>query len=189
MSLEIDIATLQKKVRRIEIVSNRLVTQRVAGEYHSVFKGQGIEFEEVRPYIFGDDIRSIDWNVTARAGVPHIKRFREEREMTVFFVVAMGAVAIADVVTPDADILQVGNQATMNLGNVAPAAVLTPQVSFQLVCKGNNHVDQGQVVTVGFHSGGSTWPPGGALSARWNWPRGSNIPTSPASTTAASTTA
>ena len=65
----------------------RLVSERVAGEYHSVFKGQGIEFEEVRPYAFGDEIRSIDWNVTARVGAPHVKRFREEREMTVFLVV------------------------------------------------------------------------------------------------------
>ncbi|HPK03741.1 MAG TPA: DUF58 domain-containing protein [Candidatus Sumerlaeota bacterium] len=84
---DLDLATLQQKVRRIEIVSNRLVSERVAGEYHSVFKGQGIEFEEVRPYTYGDEIRSIDWNVTARAGEPHIKRYREEREMTVFFVV------------------------------------------------------------------------------------------------------
>lgn len=84
---ELDITQLQKKVRRIEIVSNRLVSERVAGEYHSVFKGQGIEFEEVRPYIPGDEIRSIDWNVTARAGAPHVKRYREEREMTVFFIV------------------------------------------------------------------------------------------------------
>jgi uncharacterized protein (DUF58 family) len=87
MAQDTDIAQLHRKVRRIEIVSNRLVNQRVAGEYHSVFKGQGIEFEEVRPYAFGDEIRSIDWNVTARAGEPHVKRFREEREMTVFFVV------------------------------------------------------------------------------------------------------
>jgi uncharacterized protein (DUF58 family) len=84
---ECDLAELQKKVRRIEIVSNRLVSERVAGEYHSVFKGQGIEFEEVRPYAFGDEIRAIDWNVTARMGAPHVKRYREEREMTVFFVV------------------------------------------------------------------------------------------------------
>jgi uncharacterized protein (DUF58 family) len=84
---DLDLITLQKKVRRIEIVSNRMVSERVAGEYHSVFKGQGIEFEEVRPYIFGDEIRSIDWNVTARAGAPHVRRYREEREMTVFFVV------------------------------------------------------------------------------------------------------
>jgi len=83
----LDLSQLQKKVRKIEIISNRLVNERVAGDYHSVFKGQGIEFEEVRPYVFGDDVRSIDWNVTARAGSPHIKRFREEREMTVFFIV------------------------------------------------------------------------------------------------------
>ncbi len=82
----IDIATLQQKVRRIEIVSNRLVSERVAGDYHSVFKGQGIEFEEVRPYIPGDEIRTIDWNVTARAGTPHVKRYREEREQTVFLL-------------------------------------------------------------------------------------------------------
>jgi uncharacterized protein (DUF58 family) len=62
------LAQLQSKVRRIEIVSNRLVAERMAGQYHSVFKGQGIEFEEVRPYIAGDEIRSIDWNVTARSG-------------------------------------------------------------------------------------------------------------------------
>lgn len=84
---QIDLEMLHKKVRRIEIVSNRLVNQRVAGEYHSVFKGQGIEFEEVRPYTIGDEIRAIDWNVTARAGEPHVKRYREERERTVFFVV------------------------------------------------------------------------------------------------------
>ena len=84
---ETELSALQKKVRRIEIVSNRLVNERVAGEYHSVFKGQGIEFEEVRPYAWGDDIRSIDWNVTARAGSPHIKSFREERERTIFIVV------------------------------------------------------------------------------------------------------
>lgn len=84
--MPLDVIQLQKKVRRIEIISNRMVSERVAGEYHSVFKGQGIEFEEVRPYAPGDEIRSIDWNVTARAGEPHIKRYREEREQTVFFV-------------------------------------------------------------------------------------------------------
>ncbi len=85
------LAVLQRKVRQIEIVSNRLVAERMAGQYHSVFKGQGIEFEEVRPYIPGDEIRSIDWNVTARTGEPHIKRFREEREMSVFLVVDVSA--------------------------------------------------------------------------------------------------
>lgn len=85
------ISILQKKVRQIEIVSNRLVTDQLAGEYHSAFKGQGMEFEEVRPYIPGDEIRTIDWNVTARAGEAHIKRFREERELTVFLVVDVSA--------------------------------------------------------------------------------------------------
>lgn len=88
---EVSIAALQRKVRRIEIVSNRLVSEQMAGAYHSVFKGQGIEFEEVRPYVIGDDVRSIDWNVTARAGVPHVKRFREEREQTVFLLVDVSA--------------------------------------------------------------------------------------------------
>ena len=57
----------------------------LAGEYHSVFKGQGMEFEEVREYQIGDEVRSIDWNVTARMGEPFVKRFREERELTVLF--------------------------------------------------------------------------------------------------------
>lgn len=85
------LAILQNKVRQIEIVSNRLVAEHMAGQYHSVFKGQGMEFEEVRPYIPGDEIRSIDWNVTARSGEPHIKRYREEREMCVFLVVDVSA--------------------------------------------------------------------------------------------------
>ena len=78
---------LFQKVRRIEITTNRLVTDIFAGQYHSVFKGQGIEFEEVREYQFGDDIRTIDWNVTARTGRPHIKKFVEERELTVMIMV------------------------------------------------------------------------------------------------------
>ncbi len=76
-----------EKVRRIEISTNRLVTDVFAGEYHSVFKGQGIEFDEVREYTHGDDIRMIDWNVTARTGRAHIKKFVEERELTVMIMV------------------------------------------------------------------------------------------------------
>ncbi len=76
-----------KKVRRIEIVTNRLVNEIVAGEYHSVFKGRGIEFDEVRTYVEGDDVRTIDWNVTARTGYPHVKRYVEERELTVLLAV------------------------------------------------------------------------------------------------------
>jgi len=68
-------ADLMRKVRRIEIATNRLVDQGVAGDYHSVFKGLGMEFAEVRPYQPGDDIRSIDWNVTARMGTPFVKKF------------------------------------------------------------------------------------------------------------------
>ena len=78
---------LFKKVKRIEISTNRLVTDVFAGQYHSVFKGQGIEFEEVREYQPGDDVRTIDWNVTARTGKPHIKKFIEERELTVMVMV------------------------------------------------------------------------------------------------------
>ncbi|HSG99310.1 MAG TPA: DUF58 domain-containing protein [candidate division Zixibacteria bacterium] len=75
------------KVRRIEIRTKRLVNDLFGGEYHSTFKGLGMEFDEVREYQPGDDVRSIDWNVTARTGYPHIKKYREERELTVLFVV------------------------------------------------------------------------------------------------------
>lgn len=74
------------KVKRIEIRTKRLVNDLFGGEYHSSFKGLGMEFDEVREYMPGDDVRSIDWNVTARTGFPHIKKFREERELTVLFV-------------------------------------------------------------------------------------------------------
>jgi len=76
-----------KQVGRIKILTAHLIDDRLAGDYHSVFKGQGVEFDEVRPYIPGDDVRSIDWNVTARTGEPHVKRFSEERELTVIFLV------------------------------------------------------------------------------------------------------
>ncbi len=75
------------KIRRIEISTNRRVQSVLAGEYHSVFKGQGIEFDEVRPYQTGDDVRTIDWKVTARTGDLHVKRYSEERELTVMLVV------------------------------------------------------------------------------------------------------
>ncbi len=78
---------LLKKIRRIEIRTTHLVNDALAGQYHSAFKGSGMEFEEVRPYQVGDDVRSIDWNVTARYGEPFVKVFREERELTVLLVV------------------------------------------------------------------------------------------------------
>ena len=78
---------LFQKIRRIEITTSRLVTDVFAGQYHSVFKGRGMEFDEVREYNLGDDVRSIDWNVTARTGRLHIKKFVEERELTVMIIV------------------------------------------------------------------------------------------------------
>ncbi len=81
------VSAIVRQVRRIEIVANRAVNDLFAGEYHSVFRGRGMEFDEVREYQPGDEIRSIDWNVTARAGAPFVKRFREERELTVMFLV------------------------------------------------------------------------------------------------------
>lgn len=80
---------LLAEIRRIEIVTRRLVNQQMAGQYHSVFKGQGMSFDEVRPYSPGDDPRVIDWNVTARTGEPHVKTFVEERELTVLIAVDM----------------------------------------------------------------------------------------------------
>lgn len=78
---------LLKRVRQIQIRSNRTVNDILAGQYQSVFKGQGIEFEEVREYEPGDDVRAIDWKVTARMGKPFIKKFVEERELTIMLVV------------------------------------------------------------------------------------------------------
>jgi len=76
-----------KAVRKIQIRTSHLVTDLFGGQYQSVFKGRGMEFEEVRQYLPGDEVRTIDWNVTARTGVPHVKRFTEEREMTVMLLV------------------------------------------------------------------------------------------------------
>jgi len=78
---------IRRKIRSIEIRTSRLVSDVLAGQYRSAFKGRGMEFEEVRPYLVGDDVRAIDWNVSARVGVPHIKLFREERELTVLLAV------------------------------------------------------------------------------------------------------
>lgn len=82
---------VMKKIKRIEIRTSHVVDDMLGGQYHSAFKGRGIEFEEVRPYQIGDDVRAIDWNVTARVGSPFIKLFREERELTVHLVVDLSA--------------------------------------------------------------------------------------------------
>ena len=85
--MALDVAEIVSKVRRIQIVASRQVDDLLAGAYRSVFKGRGMEFDEVREYSPGDEVRTIDWNVTARAGRPFVKRFTEERELTILFVV------------------------------------------------------------------------------------------------------
>ena len=82
---------LAKKIRYLQIYTSKAVNDSLAGEYESVFKGRGMEFEEVREYQVGDEIRSIDWNVTARTGEPYVKLFVEERELTVMFLVDLSA--------------------------------------------------------------------------------------------------
>ena len=82
---------LAKKIRYLQIYSSKAVNDSLAGEYESVFKGRGMEFDEVREYVAGDDVRAIDWNVTSRMGLPHTKIFREEREIILFNVVDMSA--------------------------------------------------------------------------------------------------
>jgi uncharacterized protein (DUF58 family) len=86
-----DVSEILRQVRRIELRTERLVTSLASGGYRSAFKGQGMEFDEVREYSAGDDVRAIDWNVTARAGKPYVKVFREERELTIVLVVDVSA--------------------------------------------------------------------------------------------------
>ena len=81
---------LLKKVRRIEIKTRGLSRNIFAGEYHSAFKGRGMAFSEVREYSYGDDMRDIDWNVTARYNKPFVKVFEEERELTVMLLIEIG---------------------------------------------------------------------------------------------------
>lgn len=83
-----------KRIRQIELRTRRLVSEVVAGAYHSVFKGQGIEFDEVRQYVPGDDVRSIDWNVTARMNHPYVKKYVEERELTLLIMADVSASGI-----------------------------------------------------------------------------------------------
>ncbi len=84
-------ADILAKIRRIEITTRNLVSELFSGEYHSLFKGQGLEFSEVREYQFGDSFRQIDWNVSARMGFPYIKKFEETRELNVLFLVDASA--------------------------------------------------------------------------------------------------
>src|ERR1700722_16735365 len=83
--------TMRSGMRELEIRTRRMVDDSMAGAYHSVFKGRGMDFDEVREYTPGDEVRTIDWNVTARAGRPFVKKFTEERELTIFLVVDISA--------------------------------------------------------------------------------------------------
>ena len=84
-------AEIAREVKRIQILTGRQVADVLAGQYLSVFKGPGIEFDEVRPYVPGDDVRTIDWNVTARMGSPYVKRYIDERQLTVLLLVDVSA--------------------------------------------------------------------------------------------------
>jgi uncharacterized protein (DUF58 family) len=86
-----EVREILRKVRQIDIRTNRLVTEALGGQYHSVFKGRGMDFDEVREYVPGDEVRRIDWNVTARTGHPFVKKFTEERELTLLLLVDLSA--------------------------------------------------------------------------------------------------
>lgn len=86
-----EIADILRKIRKIELRTRGLVRESIGGEYHSCFKGQGIDFEDFREYQPGDEVRSIDWNVTARLGAPFVKKFVEQRELTVFLAIDVSA--------------------------------------------------------------------------------------------------
>ncbi len=87
MPTQTQVREILRKVRQIDIRTNRLVTEALGGQYHSVFKGRGMDFDEVREYVPGDEVRRIDWNVTARTGHPFVKKFTEERELTILLLV------------------------------------------------------------------------------------------------------
>jgi uncharacterized protein (DUF58 family) len=139
-------SALLSAIRRIEIRTKRIVDSTLAGEYHSVFKGQGLNFAEVREYVMGDDVRQIDWNVTARVGKPHIKVFNEERELTVIVAADLsasgqfgsGSQTKREVI---AEIAAVLGLAAMQNNDRVGAVLFSDQVeSFIPVKKGRSHV-------------------------------------------------
>jgi len=88
---DVRVQEMLRQIRRIQVRTDRMVTDVMAGGYTSVFRGAGIEFDEVREFTEGDDLRSIDWNVTARTGRPHVKKFMEERELSVLLLLDVSA--------------------------------------------------------------------------------------------------
>ncbi|HTP38126.1 MAG TPA: DUF58 domain-containing protein [Steroidobacteraceae bacterium] len=89
--MALETTSILNRMRRLEIRTRRLIDDSLAGEYHSVFKGRGMDFDDVREYVPGDEVRTIDWNVTARAGHPFVKKYTEERELTILLLVDVSA--------------------------------------------------------------------------------------------------
>lgn len=130
-------AELAKQVRNLQITTRHLVTEVFAGEYSSAFKGRGIEFADVREYEPGDDIRAIDWNVTARTGRPFIKRFTEERELTVLLVVDCSASNLFSSVSPR-DWSAVGGASPAPHTKQSLASEVAALIAFAAVKKGDH---------------------------------------------------
>ena len=136
---------LVARVRRIEVTTRKLVEDGLAGDYHSVFKGRGMEFDEVRQYVPGDDVRTIDWNVTARTGEPYVKSYVEERELTVMLAVDVSRSGEfgtrqrfkRDLAVELAAVLSIA--ATTNNDNVG-LLLFTDQVELVLTDEGKEHV-------------------------------------------------
>lgn len=141
-----EIKDLLKKIRKIEIKSRHVSDHIMSGEYHTAFKGRGMSFSEVREYQYGDDVRNIDWNVTARSGKPHLKVFEEERELSIYFVVDISNSAFTSATIPSRRekiielcatlafaALKNNDQAGMYLFNEGIVEVLHPK-------KGKNHI-------------------------------------------------
>lgn len=162
-------ADLVKIARRIEVRTRRLVDQSVAGHYQSTFRGQGIEFSEVRPYQPGDDVRTIDWNVTARMGNPFVKRFVEERELTV--IVAVDASGSGDIGTVDrlkrelaVEMASVISFAATSSNDRVGLAIFTEGVErFVPPRKGRKHVMRLMADLLSFRPSGKGTDVGGAL--------------------------
>ena len=125
-----------KKIRQIELRTNRLVTETLGGQYHSVFKGRGMNFDAVREYVPGDEVRTIDWNVTARAGRPFVKKFVEERELTLLLMVDVSA--SGDFGSGEAQPAQVAGQVFRETGAITRSDVL---IDMGGLCVGDDDVE------------------------------------------------
>ncbi len=160
---------LLAEIRRIEILTRRLVNQQMAGQYHSVFKGRGMSFDEVRPYTPGDEPRLIDWNVTARTGEPHVKTFVEERELTVLLMVDISGSMAFGTVRDEKRVVAARLAAIMAFsaiknGDRVGLVAFSDQVELYVPPKkGRKHVLRIIDEILSFHSVGAGTDLGGAL--------------------------